>query len=105
MSLQLYYYDAESLEVDNSLMDLSVILHSLVECRNLHSLKFPQGFHWSTADIEAIRQLITPTGPLTYLNISCTSLLRQHIPVLLDILLAELSLLNLNIYGMSLVLS
>ena len=105
MSLQLYYYDTESLEVDNSLMDLSVILHSLVECRNLHSLKFPQGFHWSTADIEAIRQLITPTGPLTYLNISCTSLLRQHIPVLLDILLAESSLLNLKIYGMSLVLS
>ena len=104
ISLALYYHKADNLVMDDSI-DLSILLQSLSKCTNLQSLRFPRAYRWSTADIESLGQLITPNGTLTSLKIACTSLTREQVPFILDVLLAESSLQNLNIYGMNLIQS
>lgn len=82
--------------------DVCILLQSLGKIDKLQCLQFPQGFLWSAAAVEALEKLIKPGSNLTSLSIRCTSLRRQLISTLLEILLAKSSLLNLKLYGMRL---
>ena len=103
VSIQLYHKGGQN-EAESHI-DITVLVQSFSSCKELHSLQFPQGFHWNETSFEELRQLITPNRNLTSLYISCTALSRKFTPLLLDILLTESSLQSLSIYGLALVLS
>ena len=101
VSIQLFSTSVNDGEED--VVDICAILHSMTSCTNLHSLHFPQGFHWSSEGVKALGQLLTPpTSILINLKLSCTVLSRKLIPILVGILLHKSSLQKLSIYGMNL---
>lgn len=100
VSIQLF--NKSENDEEETVIDICALLQSMGSCTNLHSLHFPQGFHWSSEGVEALGQLMTPPASILNLKISCTVLSRKLIPILLGILIAESSLQNLSIYAMNL---